>query len=294
MTHDIATGQVVHLKPPTQWALGYATDLALTSHWHGLRKYGNCKSWCEDLCRTFPDKTLFDLSTENLATYLRMLRAGGLSEATLYARMSAVRVVYTVAAENGYTGPWPSIPNPHVPKPLKWWLTPDMEEDLMERLVEWDMLDLRDFVLWTIETGLRIEESLRVHRGSFYGLDGAEPVLIVPGTKNALAQSAMPITEAAARIAKRRLASGSGMLFTISYDMLHDQWTTVRKRMGWWVQTTSTLKALRRSFARRMSAKGMPTHILQQAMRHGSMDTTEDYLRLVGGGYTLEEMRKWM
>lgn len=83
-------------------------------------------------------------------------------------------------------------------------------------------------------------------------------------------------------------------VFPSDYEEMHMVWHEVRKHFGWQDDPTATLKALRRSAARYLHVDcGMPLHMVQQYLRHESMDTTLEYLRLTGG-YGTEEMRRFL
>lgn len=286
---------VIQLKPRTQWSLGIAIDLAIEQRWAGRRKEPNARSWCRMFLETFPDKTLATLTTQDISTYISMMQMDGLSPWTVHARVCVISTIYEVATQNAYAGPVPFIPRPHVPKPLKWWLKPDAEPEVITWLR--DVLlqpEVADFVLWTVETGLRVEETLRVTAGDFVGLHGEAPELTVPGTKNDGAQATLALSAVAVGLARGRLMSSSAKLFGITYRQLDRAWQEVRAQFGWQDISTATLKALRRSFARRLTAKGCPLPVLQQMMRQADPETTLNYMRLVGGEYTTEEQRKWL
>lgn len=269
--------------------------MAMDQHWAGRRKEPNARSWCRQFLETFPDKTLLTLTTENITTYIKLMQAEGLSPWTVHARVCVINTLYEVARGNGYDGPVPTIPRPHVPKPLKWWLKPDVEPEVIAWLRDVMLLgEVADFVLWTTETGLRVEESLRVLASDFLGLNTDAPELTVPGTKTDVAQAALALSPVAAGLARGRLTDGKGPLFTITYRQLSRAWQLVRKQFGWEDISTATLKAIRRSFARRLTAKGCPLPVLQQMMRHLEPETTLGYIRLVGGEFTTEEQRKWL
>ncbi len=291
------TGEVVTLKVRRIWTLRQAADLALQLHWKGMRKEAHARGWCRELCETFPDKTLFTLTTEDLITYDRLLEANGLDDETRKARMSVVSTLYNVAEDNGYTGEVPSIPRPYVRRKLKWWLHPELEREVLAWLQETGRIDMRDFVLWQRLSGLRVEESLAVLSRHFLGLGTPGPELEVPGTKNTRAHATMPLSQEAAALAMRRLGASplrDTPLFSATYKELWTGWQAVRLKFGLMGIPTATLKALRRSYARDRAARGAPLPVIQQLMRHGSPTTTMGYLRLTGGGFSTEEMRQWV
>lgn len=189
-----------------------------------------------------------------------------------------------------------------VPKGLKWYLPEDKVPPLLARLralasVEREfMYDcLAFFIRWTTRTGLRIEESLRLE----WDRDLAEDLtwVRVPGLKTATSQATLPLGQEVSEVLvqwRGILGDNKKWVFPINYEELALAWTEARKFLGAEDDPTATLKALRRSAARYLHVDcGMPLHMVQQYLRHESMDTTLEYLRLTGG-YGTEEMRRYL
>jgi integrase len=186
-----------------------------------------------------------------------------------------------------------------VPKQLKWHLKESdkpkvlawCREQFEKHRVPW--LDiLADYIEWTTITGLRIEESLWLDLGNDFSPDYS--AVSVPGLKTATSQATLPLGAEASGVAFRRSFASTSLMFPIPYKDLQEAWELVREHFGWQHDPTATLKALRRSAARYLHVDcGMPLHMVQQYLRHESMDTTLEYLRLAGG-YGTEEMRRYL
>lgn len=195
--------------------------------------------------------------------------------------------------------------------PPKWWLAPEK----LARLVAWlreecpfaEAALVADYVEWTAWTGLRVEETLRLAWGDvrldLRPGDAADGEVLnfseitVPGTKTKGAQASLAIGLIPALVLQRRLAAradeGSGLVFPISYGRLRTLWQQCRAFLGVVDTPLATLKALRRTAARNLTTKGMPTEILRNYLRHANIETTMGYLRLVGG-YSTAEQRRWL
>lgn len=144
---------------------------------------------------------------------------------------------------------------------------------------------VKDYIDWTHEVGLRVEESLRLLPEDFEYIGSERPALIVPGTKNDHSRVRIPISNKAALIIARRqqqVTPRSRRIFDISYMRLYAIWNALRRVMGVENDRTSTLKSLRRSFAAGALRKGLSARIIQELMRHSSLETTMEYLRLIG------------
>lgn len=208
----------------------------------------------------------------------------------------------------------PTIPWEHKTKEeklnsLKWWLRPELEAKVCAWLQSNDDPSYADYVAFVTHSGLRVEEALRLQRHNF---DFVKNLLTVPGTKTGLAHRVIPMFSAARDIAMRRFGDECPpmqYLFNFSplptdtdtvenivarnYRLLGGRWIKVRCAFGLHRTPTATVKALRRTFARYASDRGMPTEMLRDYLGHEKIETTQGYLRLVGGP-NIEVMRKYV
>lgn len=184
------------------------------------------------------------------------------------------------------------------PKVLKWWLRPEDEERLVRDFGPTGEFAL--FVRWTTRTGLRVEETLALTWGDFVWGRGE---LTVPGTKTDGSQATIVLSSEALEIAQALFGTPATGVWNLpahmrmvrtEYTALRSQWQAARQRYGWETIPTATLKALRRTAARYLHVTcGMPLDIVRQYLRHEDIKTTLGYLRLTGG-YSTEEMRKYL
>lgn len=262
----------------------------------GARKVQTYEYWVAELLGRFPlDYPLWMLDTAALTLWSQDCARAGNRPATIKAKMSLASGCFRAAVAQGYDGPVPVIPYPHVPKATQWWLRPQLEQEVIRWCWRQSEQDLHDLVIWTVETGLRLEETMRCTSQHFMNLKSEKPELDVPGTKTGDAQATIPISARAARLAIRRLERDplQRLFGQTSLVTLARRWRRCRKALGIH-DHTATLKAMRRAFARKATIKGMPLPILQQALRHSDVNTTMGYLRLTGGGYSAEEMRRFL
>jgi len=173
-------------------------------------------------------------------------------------------------------------------KAPKWVLTEEQEKKVMAYLGPSD--DIRDYIELVLETGLRVEEVLRLalpmlhEKGGRYSLE-------VPGTKTVGSYDLLPITDKAAKIIiKRSLTRDAfGLIFDCTYEHLKSCWDVCRAVLHLSDNPTATLKGLRRTFAFRH--RHLPPAILQRLMRHSNLQTTSDYLNVTGMN---EELRGYL
>jgi integrase len=266
----------------------------------------------------YGDMALEDITTDHLVDYVERCAKAKNSDSTINAKLSfwsSLLDEFTKSRELRNpvhpTLPYqpPMIPWRPRPKQLKWWLT----KELLARMLQWcrdnDEPDLGDYINFVCHTGCRVEETLRLQRHHF---DLTQGMMTIPGTKTALSQGTVPMMAEALEIVQRRLgdAPPDAYLFTFTpstpgvgcdvrtfearnYENLKRKWARIRDMHQLHKVKTATLKALRRTFARFANDRGMPTEMLQQYLRHGDINTTTGYLRLVGG-YNLDAMRRFL
>ncbi len=282
--------------------LGLAFALAFKLRWRAVRNADRnaamLKTWFAFFQRhSVP--SLDEIGTAHLADFIEERQQAGDSPATIRQRFSVLKVVTEEAINSRpplATKPLPRIRKPRVPREEKWWLTPERRVEMVATLRHaLDDFLLADYVEFICETGLRVEEALRLCRRHFLALDTRRPNLIVPGTKTNASQKPMPISERAAAIARYRLAfaPADARLFPVTYACLCYRWSSYRPALGLKGIAGATLKALRRSFAGKLNGNGVPTETVMRLMRHSRITTTAGYLELVGAS-DLEGARKWL
>jgi integrase len=284
--------------------LGQALNETAKEKWEGRRCYRPVLSQALTAIEALggEDVRVVTIKADRVKVLARKWVAAGLSPGTVKMRICALKAM-GVSVEGAM---------PRQLRPLKWWLDPDTHERLRQLLqpktdefqrgtalrtfdanTERENRLFLDYVDWTLATGLRVEETLRVRRHHF---SDQFRTLTVPGTKTARSQAGLPLSTEAQEIAGRLFRGrddAGGPMFPISYQKLGEVWRRCRKELGI-TDPLATLKAFRRGAARRLHAQnGMPLDVLRQYLRHGAVQTTMSYLRLTGG-YSEEETRRWL
>lgn len=269
-----------------------AADIALESRWAGSRYAASVSSYVRQIVDWFEARGTFDLDevvSRDIEEMVAAARRRGNSASTVNAKLSALSVIWDVAMERT-----PRLASRKVKirrvaaEPVeKWWLRPEDEARLLAYYRANGDAVFAAYVEFVCETGLRVEEALRVRPSDVSGL-GSErgATLLVRGRKTADAEGAIPLSPRAAEIVEslRDPRRPNAPLFGgLDYEGARRRWDEGRALLGVSEVPTSTLKALRRSFAARATARGMPTAILQRVLRHKTIGTTVGYVNLVGG-----------
>ncbi len=253
-----------------------------------------------------------NIDSKLIADYRLALQNRGLSPSTINTRLSQVSALLGFMGQHNMTlrKRFEAIKMKYVNRPKnkrKWHLTDEQDValgELLGKLINeaatakeretWRMMD--DYFDWATETGLRVEETLRLLPSDFRDLSGdfSNAGLIVPGTKTDESEAYIPLSKMAATVAADRINWNATRfdlldarakpperrLFDISYRTLHRRFDDLKGWLGW--PADATLKGLRRTFAGRALRKGLDIRLIQEIMRHTSEDTTREYLKLFG------------
>lgn len=290
---------IIALRPPDQRHLQDALDHNGATRWQGMRSLRIHMSQGACAIATLQANIghqlrVCDVQPHMLLSAVAEWRNRGLAPATINKRLTILSVL-GVNVSGCYATE---------PRKLKWWLRPADHAMLTQWLREMDDTygDQRhalaaDYIDWTVFTGLRVEESLKlVRREIEFKAGGEKASITVPGLKTVGAQQNLPIGDDACAILVRRgmrEAKPDTRVFPTSYFMLALTWQACRDKLGVEAHAGASLKAIRRSAARHLTTKGMPLDILRQYLRHEDIQTTMGYLRLTGG-YDESEMRRWL
>lgn len=268
-----------------------AIERANITEWRTLRTrathYSLAKQAAATLVALSKSESLNAIRPEHLRAAVNIWISEGYAPATINRRLVALAGIGLPT-----TGMWQRIP-----KDLKWWLTPEAHAKLKAELPAGCLM--LDYIEWVIETGLRIEETLRTRKKHIIGWAGGDGSMsiIVQGLKTSAAMATLPLTVTASALIRRRVeatADSETLLFDITYEKLKADWERCRVILGEEQTPTATLKSIRRNAARNLhSAKGMPLDLVRHYLRHEDVKTTMGYLRLTGG-YDTEELKRWL
>lgn len=305
------------IKPET--ARGYTdldwqqANLIANRYSSGMRSATDARAglhqFCEYLHLVRGVNAITGLKQTDLDAYLTALKTMGNSPSTINTKMSLVSVLldhaFATLSVNALVGTALhgnrlKVPYVSRPKHNQWWLKQDDKAKLLDWLAGKEYTGLllpftgaplmAKYIRWTVATGLRVEETLRLLPADFDGLESATPALIVPGTKTTGSRVRIPLSNEAAEIAIQLInrfdqpgkVPPTRRLFDVDYRWLKDRWNDCRKFLKVENNPTSTLKALRRNFAAECLLKGIPANLIQELMRHTSLETTMGYLKLIG------------
>lgn len=275
---------------PSDETLSQALKRLDQTKWQHMRSgkvlYSQATQACQTIASIRQDGRWLDIPVKEAHRYITDATgrwyAHGVSPATINKRLSCLK---QLGVDFGDAASGVKVPNK-----LKWWLKPQQLDVIMASSTpQW----VKEYIQWTLFTGLRVEETLALTLADFG--EGFRSVT-VPGTKTSGSQATLPLGAEASRIAISRsvLMLDNGRMFTATYEQLQTEWDKARALIGAAGVPGATLKSLRRTAARYLHVtKGMPLDMVREYLRHEDVKTTQGYLRLTGG-YDTEEMRRFL
>jgi integrase len=267
-----------------------------------------------------PDGILERVTRPYLKDFVSDCRAKGNATSTINSKLSFFARMFIhfedeLVGPDGQKGtfvrppfPWATQTQEEKLASLRWWLKPDLAVRMCAWIRDNDNPIYADYIEFVANSGVRVEEALRLQRRHF---DFEAGLMTVPGTKTTRAHRTIPLFSVAQDIATRRLLDKEDddflFAFSPSYPktapvkrivnrnqkLLAQKWDLVSRLFGIKNIPTATPRALRRTFARFANDRGMPTETLRLYLGHERIETTQGYLKLVGG-HDVNVMRKYV
>lgn len=266
-----------------------ATQIALSTHWKGTRWGEQVPAYAWPMVAWFQDRNIFDLDqigSDDIDAFVRSCR--GNAKSTILKKVGVLRTIWEVANKRRpkplAKGTMPSVSVGGKDKTMAdaWWLRPEALPMLTNHLIDTGAKPLALYILWTVNTGLRVEENLALTFNDVH-----HDTLWVPGTKTSGAQATLPLSDAAKIVWEEIKASTpkGTKPFPWSRQQLLTLW---HKHVIPYLKPTLSRgqkpvpRDLRATFASMMHSRGMPTEMLRQLLRHSGIQTTQRYIRKTG------------
>lgn len=211
--------------------------------------------------------------------YIRHLRKDlGNSGGTINRKLSVVRMILKKGRKRKLISDLPEVPLFDESKGSLNWLDFGQEDPILGHLMHRGRDDLYDLVVFLIDTGARIDETLNIEWRTI------RPTVVVFENRKNGNMMGVPLTRRAqAALQRRRSASThpDGPFGDISYDKarntLRGIYTTLA---GDYAKITQPFHVFRHSCASRMATRGVDAKRIKEWMDHASFVTTERYMKL--------------
>lgn len=260
----------------TRGTIRQAADHALATHWDGtawgyvVAKYLNT---IIPFLTARKRRTLDAITADDLVALVADCRAKGNADKTIQAKLNALKIVWEIARAKKPV-PFATTTMPEIAiregtsgkvkaSNQRWWLRPENLTSLVRHLREINQDTLADYVMWTISTGLRLEDSLALRVKHL---------------------SSLELSPNAVLIAKEivRGKPDNALIFSaLSKTALERKWNTYAKaHLGESNNRACTVQSLRIAFASLLHRQGMKPEMLRKLMRNTEGDLSiVEYLK---------------
>lgn len=221
------------------------------------------------------DMPMSRIDKAKIDSFIDHLKEKGNSNATINRKLAALSKMLTIALHEGAI-----LKRPHMERKkesegrLEWW-TVDMEKNALAWCEQMGRHDLADFIQVSIDTGMRISETLRVRKRDI-DWDQGNGLLFVWESKSGKSRS-IPLTRRAAAIYKRRLDAEDRAFIMTKWTVTH-WWRQMIEHIG--AEGMGTPHTLRHTFCSRLVQRGIPLKEVQELAGHSSLSVTMRYAKL--------------
>lgn len=218
--------------------------------------------------------------TVNLA--VAKLREENYPEVTINKKLSPLRVALKYAMDQGWIDRLPTMPFFKPGEGRLRYFTQEEEQDMLEWCIQHGQFDLWDYIVVSIDTGLRQGEVLtlknrNVHAGrvTVWGQRTATD----NGTKAGNTRT-IPLTPRALEVCKRRGTDNPGVLFGYNKDQITRMWNAMRDALGFADDPEYVPHAMRHTFCSRLVMAKVNLVVVQRLAGHLRIETTCRYVHL--------------
>lgn len=220
-----------------------------------------------------------EVNDTTIDDYVQHLRSElGNSGATINRKMSPVRMMLKKAVKRGMISKVPETPLFDESKGSLNWLDFGQEDPIIGHLNHRQRADLVDLVMFLIDTGARITETLNVEWRTI------RPTVVVFENRKNGNMMGVPLTKRAqASLSRRRSActNPDGPFKDINADQARRLLQDIYKKLGGdYAKITQPFHVFRHSCASRMATRGVDAKRIKEWMDHASFVTTERYMKL--------------
>lgn len=246
--------------------------------WHqtrnGEKAARNVESLCEDMdwLGKHP-KEINQTAIDTALVFLRNVRRN--SDATINRKFSALRVCLKRAVAKGLISHLPEIPLQAEAENRITTLTYE-EEDALLQVIKLHGYDrLWHFVRFSVDTGLRVSEVLRLDEGDLSVDTEGNAQVLVRNRKGAQGRRKNTLVPLTSRAAESFLKWAD-----LNQNMVNEQWDKVRAKLGQMANPEFVPHMLRHTCATRLIQSGMGLFQVKEWMGHAQIQTTMRYIHL--------------
>lgn len=197
----------------------------------------------------------------------------GRSDATINRKLAALSVLFREAVDLDYIPKKPKVGITKERNHRKRYFKPEEERAMLDWCDKMGDEDLRDYIVYSIDTGFRQGEVLKQTPGHIEGHD-----MWALNTKN-YEDRLIPLTDRAYEVAQRRgkFLGKDERLFAFDAQFIRDRWRQMQTALGHAEDTEYLPHTLRHTFVTRLLQSGTDIKTAQTLAGHKNITTTQGY-----------------
>lgn len=267
-------------KPPSasngnDRTLSELLDYVIAARWRGLKGEAILRINAEDVLRILgPSRQVSSLNKMDALTVKTIVLDRGRTPATVNRKLAALSVLVREAVELKWLNAGFKVGLMREPKGRVRFFSNEEEAAMLEWTDRWEYHDLRDYIIVSIDTGLRQGEILKVLKR-----DVKDRIVWTYDTKNGNNRD-VPLTERARQVLDRRAGRIwllNDPLFDIRAATLRSQWKLMQQHLGMLGDKDYLPHALRHTFVTRLIERGVDIRTVQELAGHNLVQTTQRY-----------------
>ena len=232
-----------------------------------------------------PHTPLSSIDTEKVDDFIMHLQAKGNSPSTINSKLSTLSKCIRFAHDRGYIKVKPKIERPKVSNNARLRFFDEQEEEAIIELLDEqgnEKQRFKNFLMWSIDTGLRPSESRNLHQRNIRkddALGWVVDVKIVKDVAGTTLPRTLPLTDRAVE-AFNSLNDCAFPFERFTKAEIRKQWDWIRSALSN-IEKEFVFYLTRHTCASRLVQRGVDITIVQKWMGHKNIQTTMIYAKLI-------------
>ena len=232
-----------------------------------------------------PHTPLASIDTEKVDDFIMHLQSKGNSPSTINSKLSTLSKCIRFAHDRGYIKVKPKIERPKVSNNARLRFFDEQEEEAIIELLDEqgnEKQRFKNFLMWSIDTGLRPSESRNLHQRNIRkddALGWVVDVKIVKDVAGTTLPRTLPLTDRAVE-AFNSLNDCAFPFERFTKAEIRKQWDWIRSALSN-IEKEFVFYLTRHTCASRLVQRGVDITIVQKWMGHKNIQTTMIYAKLI-------------
>lgn len=235
-----------------------------------------------------PDCAVDTIDEDAIHGFVTWMRTGGngtrrpSSPGTINRKLSTLSMILKAASRRGALVRIPEFDREEEDEDARHGeLSAETEQVVLATFARWGMPEMVDVVVVLVDTGLRVNELLRIGNDPVPYINTSKRTITVPGhiSKNRKTR-VVPMTERVQAVYRRRLETNKQPFAGLDKSTIRYRWDRMRGHLGFTNDPTFVPHMLRHTCASRLVQAGVDLYVVKEWLGHLSVQTTMRYARL--------------